>query len=124
MFGKKRVLIIAYGLSGLALMAAWVMVRSTRSLMVLVALFGLAYGISAGPGLWTAYLGDVFGRLSVGKLFGLLTLGYGLIGGAGPLIWGKVHDVTGAYNMACLLSALCFVLVCICLLFAKPGPPR
>ena len=88
--------------------------------MLLIAMFGLAYGIAAGPSLWAAHVGDVFGRGSVGKLFGILTYGYGLIGGSGPLIWGRVYDITGAYNLACLLSGLCLVLVVICLYFAKP----
>lgn len=88
--------------------------------MLLISVFGLGYGISAGLGLWAANVGGVFGRDSVGKLFGILTYGYGLIGGSGPLMWGKVYDVTGEYNLACLLSAVCFLVVVICLYFAKP----
>jgi MFS family permease len=119
-FGKRQVLMISYGLSALVSMACWRIVQTPHSLMLLIAIFGLAYGIAAGPSLWAAHVGDVFGRGSVGKLFGILTYGYGLIGGSGPLIWGKVHDITGAYNLACLLSGLCLVLVVICLYFAKP----
>jgi MFS family permease len=118
--GKRQVLMISYGLSALVLMACWRFVQTSQSLMLLIAIFGLAYGIAAGPSLWAAHVGDVFGRGSVGKLFGILTYGYGLIGGSGPLIWGRVHDITGAYNLSCLLSGLCLVLVVICLYFAKP----
>ena len=88
--------------------------------MIIFGIFGLTYGISAGPGLWTAYVGDLFGRASVGKLFGILTLGYGVIGGSGPLIWGKIYDVTGSYNLASLLSAICLFLVVLCVWEAKP----
>ncbi len=119
-FGKRQVLMVAYGLSALVSMACWRFVQTPQSLMLLIAIFGLAYGIAAGPSLWAAHVGDVFGRGSVGKLFGILTYGYGLIGGSGPLIWGRLHDTTGAYNLACLLSGLCLVLVVICLYFAKP----
>ena len=118
--GKRQVLMISYGLSALLSLMCWRFVESSESLMILMALFGAVYGISAGPGLWSAYVGDVFGRGSVGSLFGILTLGYGLIGGSGPLLWGWVYDVTGYYNVACLFSALCFVLVIFCLVFAKP----
>ena len=118
--GKKRVLMISYGMSTILCLACWLFVQSAGSLMILMAVFGTVYGISAGPGLWSAYMGDMFGRASVGRLFGILTLGYGLIGGVGPLLWGWVYDVTGHYNLACLLSGLCFVLVILCLKFAKP----
>ncbi len=118
--GKKQVLMVSYGMSSILSILCWLFARSAGSLMVLMAIFGTVYGISAGPGLWSAYVGDVFGRASVGRLFGILTLGYGLIGGAGPLLWGWVYDVTGGYNLACLLSGLCFVLVILCLVFAKP----
>jgi MFS family permease len=120
-FGKRQVLMISYGLSALVSFACWRLVQTPHSLMLLIAIFGMAYGIAAGPGLWAAHVGDVFGRGSVGKLFGILTYGYGLIGGSGPLMWGRVYDVTGAYNLACLLSAACFVLVVISLYFAKPA---
>jgi MFS family permease len=119
-FGKRQVLMISYGLSALVSFACWRFVQTPHSLMLLIALFGLAYGIAAGPSLWAAHVGDVFGRGSVGKLFGILTYGYGLIGGSGPLIWGRVYDITGAYNLACFLSGLCLVLVVICVYFAKP----
>ncbi|MBW1775507.1 MAG: MFS transporter [Deltaproteobacteria bacterium] len=119
-FGKRQVLMISYGLSTILSLVCWLFVQSAGSLMILMAVFGTVYGISAGPGLWSAYVGDVFGRESIGRLFGIMTLGYGLIGGSGPLLWGWVYDVTGQYNLACLLSALCFVLVILCLVFAKP----
>jgi MFS family permease len=119
-FGKRQVLMSAYGLSALVSVACWRFVHTPYSLMLLMAIFGLVYGIAAGPSLWAAHMGDVFGRGSVGKLFGILTYGYGLIGGSGPLIWGRVYDITGAYNLACLLSGICLVFVVICLYFAKP----
>jgi MFS family permease len=119
-FGKRQVLMISYGLSALVSVVCWRFVQTPHSLMLLIAMFGLVYGIAAGPSLWAAHVGDVFGRASIGKLLGILTYGYGLIGGSGPLIWGRVYDITGAYNLACLLSAICLVLVVICLYFAKP----
>ena len=62
----------------------------------------------------------------VGLAVGILTLGYGLIGGSGPLIWGKIYDVTGSYNLASLFSAICLFLVIICVWEAKPvnNPPN
>jgi MFS family permease len=119
-FGKRRVLMGSYALSTIILLVAWLAVGSSRNLFIFAVVFGMVYGVSAGPGLWAAYVGDLFGRANLGRLFGILTLGYGLIGGVGPLLWGKIHDTTGAYNPACLISALCFPVTILCLAAAKP----
>lgn len=119
-FGKRRVLSVTYCVSSLVLLTSWIEIQSPRSLLVLISLIGLVHGVSAGPALWVAYVGDLFGRASVGKLFGIMTVGYGLIGGLGPFIWGSIRDITGTYNLACLVSALCFLLGMICIILAKP----
>lgn len=118
--GKRVVLFTAYSLSGLVLVVAWMFTKSPWGLMILVVLFGLFYGTAAGPGLWAAYVGDLFGRALVGRLLGIMTLGYGFVGGLGPLIWGKIHDLTGRYNNACLFSAFCFLAIIICVSLARP----
>jgi hypothetical protein len=63
------------------------------------------------PGTWhwartpfRPYLGDLFERENVGSLFGVLTLGWGLVGGV-PLVGA---DRTGSYGPALLLSAVCY----------------
>jgi MFS family permease len=122
-FGKRRVLMGSYAVSSIILLVAWLAVRSPRGLFLFAVIFGMAYGVSAGPGLWAAYVGDLFGRANLGRLLGILTLGYGLIGGMGPLLWGRIHDTAGAYNLACLISALCFPVIILCLAAAKPMVP-
>jgi MFS family permease len=118
--GKRVVLSLAYGTSGLVLFLAWAIARTPGRLMVVTGLFGLTYGASAGPGLWGAYVGDIFGRDPLGRLMGILFFGYGLVGGSGPLIWGRIYDLTGSYNTACLASALCLLIVTCCMLMVKP----
>jgi len=122
-FGKRRVLMGSYAVSSIILLVAWLAVRSSRDLFLFAVAFGMAYGVSAGPGLWAAYVGDLFGRANLGRLLGVLTLGYGLIGGLGPLVWGRIHDATGAYNLACLISAVCFPIIILCLAVARPMVP-
>lgn len=123
LIGKRRVLIASYAVSCIILLAGWLSVRSPRNLFLFSVAFGMAYGVSAGPGLWAAYVGDLFGRERLGRLLGVLTLGYGLIGGLGPVLWGRIHDTTGAYNPACLISAICFPIIILCLAGTKPMLP-
>ena len=81
---------------------------------------GFAY--SAPFSLYTPFLGDLFSRLIVGTLMGFLTLGHGIIGGIGPYLWGWIADTTGGYLLNCPISAACYVVVALALVFLKvPG---
>jgi len=104
--GKKRIIIVGQIFCLLVMLWAWQSVHTNKTLMIFAMLTGLGYGLSMG--LFTPYLTDLFGRANVGALFGVLTLGHGLIGGCGPLIWGFVSDTFGKYNIACLISAACY----------------
>jgi hypothetical protein len=65
-------------------------------------------------------LGDFFGRARVGSLWGILCFGYGLIGGWGPLLWAMLRESTGYYNTAALMSAVCYAIGAVALLFVRP----
>jgi MFS family permease len=104
--GKKRIIIVSQISCLLIMLWAWQSVHTSKTLMIFAMLMGLGYGLSMG--LFTPYLADLFGRANVGALFGILTLGHGLIGGCGPLIWGLIFDTFGKYNLACLISAACY----------------
>lgn len=84
----------------------------------------LAAGVGIGTGLqvslYVPLLGDFFGRARVGSLWGILVFGYGLIGGCGPLLWAILRESTGYYNAAALLSALCYAIGAVALLFVRP----
>jgi len=67
---------------------------------------------------------DLFGREKVGSLFAVLTVGWGLIGGLGPIIWGIIFDTFGSYSPALLVSALCFIVALVALLLIRPPADR
>ncbi len=85
-------------------------------------MIGLGYGLPTG--LFAPYLGDLFGRANVGSLFGIVTMGWGLVGGWGAVLWGIIFDTTRGYNLACLISAGCYALALIALFLIKPLHPR
>lgn len=117
-YGKRQLIFIGSIVGMLVMLYGWQAVYTQKSLIVFAILMGITYGLPFA--LFTPYLGDLFGRTYVGSLFGLVTLGHGLIGGCGPLIWGRVCDAFGSYNIACLISAICYAIAAIATLFIRP----
>jgi len=117
-YGKRGILILAYCASLLIMVGAWLTVGSRSSLFIVAVLFGMSYGVPIA--LLVPYLGDLYGRTSLGTLVGILTFGLTFIGGCGPLIWGSIADITGSYNLACLVSAICYAIAVVALMLIKP----
>lgn len=116
-FGKRKVLILCNLYAVVIWFFGWFLIKDTSSFLVFVMLIGFAY--SAPFSLYTPLLGDIFGRMIVGSLMGVLTLGHGIIGGIGPYVWGWIADKTGSYLWNCPISAACYVIVVISIFFLK-----
>ena len=116
-FGKRRIMVLGSTLCILVFLIGWLWASDIQSLIVLCLLIGLFYPTMT---LQSAYMGDVFGRASVGALFGMATAAFGILGGLGPLLWGQAADITGTYNPACLISAGIYIVVAICYIIARP----
>ena len=117
-YGKKRVMPIGLMLSAAAMLYGWLGVHTQQGLIALAIAVGFSSGLQVP--LYVPLLGDLFGRANVGSLFGILTFGYGLIGGCGPFIWARLYETTGSYNVACLISAVCYAIAAVALLFVRP----
>ena len=115
-FGKRRIMVIGSTLCALVFLAGWLLVSNTQSLIILCFLIGLFYPIMT---LQAPYMGDVFGRASIGTLFGIATAVFGVLGGFGPTLWGRLADITGGYSSVCLISAIIYVVVTICYIIAR-----
>ena len=118
--GKKRVIVISQLYCVLLMLWAWQSIHTSQTLKTFSIFLGIGYGIPMG--LFTPYLTELFGRANVGALFGILTLGHGLIGGCGPLLWGHIFDTYGNYNLACLISAICYGAVAIAVFLISSTP--
>jgi MFS family permease len=101
-----------------AMLYGWLGVHTQQGLIALSISVGLGTSLQ-GP-LYAPVLGDLFGRARIGSLFGILTFGYGLIGGWGPLIWGSLREATGYYNAAALVSAICYAIAVVAILLIRP----
>ncbi|OGO39736.1 MAG: hypothetical protein A2147_05590 [Chloroflexi bacterium RBG_16_57_8] len=117
-YGKRRIILIGTSFALAAAFAGWLAIDSPAMLVAFAVVVGLGIGFSNT--LFAPYLGDLFGRENVGSLFGVLTLGWGLIGGLGPMLWGTIFDATGSYRPALLLSVGCYALAVVMLLLVRP----
>ncbi|MEW6555601.1 MAG: MFS transporter [Actinomycetota bacterium] len=84
-----------------------IFVREAWSLMVFAAVFG--FGFAAYGPVIPAVCAEVFGKASMGAIFGAVTTGGALGGAAGPVITGFIFDRTGSYVGAWVLALACVV---------------
>jgi MFS family permease len=103
------------------LFSMWV--GSYTELLLVCLLIGFGYGI--GLAVFPAYLGDLYGTVSVPMLFGIMFFcTAGLFGGIGPVLFGFFHDAYGSYDMAFLTVAILCVVSAITLFMIKPPLKR
>lgn len=117
-YRKKHVIITGYLFCLLVMLWGWHGIHTTQHLITFALLMGIGAGFPIG--LYTPYLGDLFGRANVGSLFGILTMGHALIGGCGPLLWGKVFEISGSYNLTCIVSVGCYAIAILAASLIKP----
>jgi MFS family permease len=116
--GKQKILLVGTSLSLAVVLLGLFGTTSPVMLAFFAVVLGLAVGFSNT--LFAPYLGDLYGRENVGSLFGILTLGWGLIGGVGPLLWGWIYDLTGGYKSALVLSAACYAMALVITSLIRP----
>jgi len=117
-YNKSRVMPIGLIIATAAMLYGALGVHNQPGLIVLSIGVGLGTGLQVP--LYVPLLGDFFGRARVGSLFGIITFGYGLVGGWGPLIWARLRDATGSYNAAALVSTICYAIAAVALLLVRP----
>jgi MFS family permease len=117
-YGKNRVMRIGLIIATAAMLYGGLGVHSQPGLMACAIGVGLGTGLQVP--LYVPLLGDLFGRARIGSLFGIITFGYGLIGGWGPLIWARLREATGYYNTAALVSTVCYAIAIVAILLVRP----
>ena len=117
--GRKQGLILSLTMH----VVAYLLFVSAQSLTVLycgAAAFGFFYGSMAT--LFTALIGDLFGRRHAGAIGGFLFAGAGVLGAWGPMIAGYLRDTTGSYHLA-FMYAVVTSIVSLLLFAVTPKPP-
>jgi MFS family permease len=96
-WGRKPVLASVYILRACAFAALFV-VREPMALLIIAAIGGL--GMSGSLAMTSALTGDIFGRFSVGSIFGLIFLSHQSGAALGAWLAGALFDLTGGYGAA------------------------
>lgn len=118
--GRRTTVTVSMGLQVFAFVA-FIHATSLAALAVTALVYGYAYG--AGSTLFTAIVGDFFGREQAGTLVGLLFAMAGSMGGVGPVVAGAIYDATGSYAPAFAISAALNVVAMAMLLACRPPRP-
>jgi MFS family permease len=113
--GNKPTIIAAFILMGAGFMLLWV-ARQLWMLYLFAIIFGLAYGeILCMMALLPA---ELFGLRSQGGILGIIIFASTLGGGIGPIVAGRIFDVTGSYQivfMICIAAALVGLVTAMCI---------
>ena len=115
--GRRPTVAMAMALQAVAFVG-FMVVRELSALYTTAFVFGYSYG--AISTLFTAIIGDFFGREQAGTLVGVLFAIAGSMAGWGPLIAGAAHDATGSYTPAFAASAGLNVIALALLLLCRP----
>ncbi len=116
--GRRATVATSIALQALAFVA-FPLARGLAGLCVAAAVFGWAYGATST--LFSAIVGDFFGRAQAATLAGVLFALAGCLGGLGPFIAGAVYDTTGSYTPAWVLGAVLNAVGCVVLVLC-PTP--
>ncbi len=86
----------------------------------------LVFGLTIGNVymMQSLLVGEIFGMVSFGSIFGLISLAGQVGSGLGPIGVGIIHDATGGYTVPFTITALLTYLAAFAVLFARPARPR
>ena len=100
--GNRQVFIIGFILMSAALF--WLAPATEESILyIFAAIFGLAYGGCAASE--SPLVAVLFGLGSHGLILGVIGLGFTSGAAVGPILAGRIFDITGSYQVAFLVCA-------------------
>ena len=104
-FGKKGLMSLALILHAVAVLCLF-RVHWFGALPAFVIVFGLALG--GGAVVVPLLIGEYFGLRAFGKILGVITISATLGAATGPVLTGRIFDVTGSYDLAFTLHIVAF----------------
>jgi len=122
--GRELSAILAYGISIVGVIFALFISSPNQGwlLWLHACFFGLTWG-ARGPAI-TAKTADLFPGRHLGAILGVITIGTGIGSAVGAWTAGWIHDVTGSYRIAFLLSIASYIAGCIAFWALRRPPGR
>jgi MFS family permease len=120
---KRTVMALCFFLHSVAI-ALLLKMKSAGLLYLFAAIYGLSMG---GNVVVTPLLiGECFGVVSFAAIAGMLGIPLTLGGAAGPVLAGRIFDVTKSYGLAFAIALVAYLLATVAVYFARPPrqPPR
>lgn len=115
--GGKVALIVGFVLLTIALF--WLqLAKEVWMFYLFAAIFGFAFGtlyVVLSP-----IVAELFGLSSHGAILGIIIFGYTIGGTIGPILAGKIFDITSSYQLAFLVFAIISAVGLVLTLFLKP----
>ena len=86
-------------------------------------LFALVYGFAHGGFIApiTTLVGETFELRSIGVIFGVLEIGFGIGAAIGPVIGGFIFDVNGSYSVTFMISAVAIAVASLLIALIRRG---
>ena len=86
-------------------------------------LFAIMYGFAHGGffALISPVVAELFGLSSHGVIFGIVNFSSAIGGATGPVLAGRIFDVSGSYNQAFLICAIASVVALILISLLRPA---
>jgi len=118
--GDKRVITVVLFVGQAAAVLLYTMVGGTFAIYAVALLFGFTIGnVYMMMSLLTA---EIFGMLSFGTVYGVVSLAGQLGSGAGLVFMGWAHDATGGYTIPFVVLAALNLVAAMIITFARPVP--
>ena len=102
-YGRKNLLAIFYALRVIAFLFLAFAVTDLTGVYIFAALFGLTWLNTIPP--TSGLTADIFGRFSVGLVFGLISMSHEFAGAIAAYLAGVIFGLDGSYFWALLLAA-------------------
>ena len=115
--GRTQTLIAMFALQAINMLLFYQYTTSTL-LIIGIAATGIAYGSLLS--IFPALTFDFFGMKNGGVNYGIVFTSWGIAGIAGPIMAGRIVDLTKSYNAAYMVAAGLCVLAIILVLLLKP----
>jgi len=109
-FTKRGIMSLAMVLQVLAVFCLF-RVDSFGALPVFAIFFGM--GLGGGAVLIPLLIGECFGLRAFGKVLGLVMISATLGAASGPVLTGRIFDVTGSYTLAFVLDIVAFTMAAV-----------
>jgi MFS family permease len=119
--GSRKTFILGYAVTVIAFLLLIFSKSGFASLYVFAVMFSLNWGLTASE---PSLVAEHFGTKSMGAIFGIMGLGYTTGASFGPIIAGRIFDLTGAYTYTFSIFAAASGLCVLLALILKPLPEK